>query len=75
VIKIYQMIRQYIMKAEGRIEIDIPKGAMVYEYKGPTYGCCTPDEQPVSIKPHETPFFGVPKGDLLEIGTYTGGKL
>ena len=43
-------------------------GRTVYGYSGCTYGCCTPDETPVTIHPDKTPFFGVPTVELVDDG-------
>lgn len=43
---------------------DVIVGQAVYQYKGPTYGCISPDEIAVSLAPGEGPFYGIPKSAL-----------
>jgi hypothetical protein len=69
-IKIYQLKMQYVLKSSLGIEINLARYQQLYEFIGPTYGCCTPDEIAVSEKPYEGPFYGVPKDLLQEIGEH-----
>ena len=39
----------------------LPKGTIIFEYFGCTYGCCDNSELPCTLVEDKTPFFGVPK--------------
>lgn len=43
---------------------DVVIGQVVYEHRGPTYGCISPDEIAVTLAPDEGPFYGIPKDSL-----------
>jgi hypothetical protein len=53
------------MGDEGASIKTVPEGAVVYEYRGYTYGCISPGGIAVSFEPGETPFFQVP-ADAVE---------
>ena len=46
---------------------DLPKGSIVFEYGGCTYGCISSNGIAVTLKPDKTPFFEVPKTLLDEV--------
>jgi hypothetical protein len=61
-------------RLKDRVEITprlaFEPGTIVFDFLGPTYGCCTPEEVPVSKEPHEGPFVGVSRGSLEPVGHF-----
>ena len=45
-------------------------GTIVFDYIGSTFGCCKPEEVPISKEPHEGPFVGVSRGSLEPVGHF-----
>jgi hypothetical protein len=45
---------------------ELPVGQIVYEYKGPLYGCLNYDEIAVTFTPGQTPFWGIPSNAVEE---------
>jgi hypothetical protein len=57
---VYEIIRDLSIDECFWLEEPIPKGTIVFEFNGNTYGCISPNGIAVSMKPNENPFFEVP---------------
>jgi hypothetical protein len=53
--------------SEDWLTEDIPKGTVLYEFTGVTYGCISPDGIACSVYEGENPFMEIPIDALEEI--------
>tara|TARA_B110000503_G_scaffold137155_1_gene220864 strand:- start:4285 stop:4491 length:207 start_codon:yes stop_codon:yes gene_type:complete len=60
----YILTREVTTKECNWLKKDFKKGEVVFKYTGSTYGCCSPNGTPFTIKKNETPFFELPNNSV-----------